>query len=1071
MQAYNILNSFNESIYFDYAPVPTFAGHINRHPFKINITSSNDSIHVVTLDSKYSKSYKPQTNKSKWSFLRPEVRFLDLNGNEIDKVITKDTKIYKNDSGILNTVSGTFMGVSGYAEFYFVDDIYNYDLAINKNKYSTIIAILQTSGVNFFDNNISEHILKTEFSNSKAIAYQPHIFHYRDPDYIKITENGVRDFINPRWSATNQHVIFTFNWNQNYVEQYYDGNEIKPINLSFNKSLPSNTNKNSIEIISKSNDIQIYYSKPVKVSFLDENRYLSPGYCKTLFNVGTASNNVILSAESTFLSPVLSGNLYSSKLWVSNPNAGLMSIIDYNSSNVFKLSSQFLQKANIYNFEVPIINKPNPRINDNLYEDVYSTTGYHNINSIAVLPGPSYQAWAIDGELNYLYKINTNGKILSAIDLLEIYKNNIGILPDPLINNQLSPNSIVLDKDLNLWITLYDNKYVLNLDSSGNFIYALDITGNVVDTIPPTTINNNWFENNQSYPYDSGNVGEYIEPAFLDVDTNNYIWVSYSNYTSGYLVKYDKNNNIHNTIVYPVCSCPQDIIINKHNDVWVSLSNNIWKTFGSIEKRDTNGNLLSSFKSIMGVNELTLDPNQNLWFTYSYSRIGCIDNITGKITTFNVLDNSDLSKYAQSNLTIPDENTDETALEGIACDIKGNLYVINSVENQIYVYDTKTKTFIDKFYVTPKGFTFWNPKGISIGLNGEYKDETLIEYNRWNKSLQAHGDWTGWKWVNKYRNDLTKQVSIKGQTNTLNFLKIPSKSLKNQFSFLASTFYKYIETNDLKKIKVSYTTSTESDTGSILDFYKINEDFDLAKQIKSYAFTPTLFNSEFLFNKFFPSIYGIYPFEHHDLGILAYEKISNFLINNSDIDTCEIKNIQSLAQSINVVDNDNYMLNYPEKLKRLMDVLSINQSRIFGSNKKNQNNFKKPDKDGSFNRGSILTLNYVVTAGTPVILRTKSLDKYDLIQTGPINENYQYNIIELIDYIKLPYNNSEWMKQYEFYEFVPTTSQIFSDNIIDWNNPQTTLTNNISSVFDWIGDEQYMDGLFSYNIYSGLGIF
>jgi hypothetical protein len=983
MQAYESV--FNESIYFGYVPVPTFAGHFNRHPFKIVISSTNDNPHVVTLDSKYSKSYKPQKNKSKWSFLRPEVRFLDLNGNEIEEIITKDTKIYKNNEGILNTISGIFMGVSGYAEFYFVDDIYNYDLAIDSDKYSTIVAILQTSGINYFNSPESNHILSTDYSNSKAIAYQPHLFLYRDPDYIKISENGIRDFINPRWPAVNQYTIFTFNWNKEYTEfDINDGNGIMPIRYesNFNKSLPSNTNTDTISIKSNSNSIKIYYNDFLKLTYKDENQYLTPGYCKTFFNVASALNNVILSATSTFFSPDVRGRYYSTKLWLSNPNAGLISIVDYNNSTIFNLNSASLLKANIYNFEVPVVT-PTYRKENGISNDTFEAGGYHSIDSIAVISYPEFKAWAIDSDLNYLYKFNTDGKILSAIDLLKLYNDNSSFLPAPIIEKQLSPTSIVLDGDQNIWITLYDNKYVLNLDSNGNFIYVLDLTSHITESLLPD-INTNWYNANQSYPDIQNEVQEFVEPTFIDVDSENNLLVTYSNYASGYLAKFSRNNNLIYSISYPVCSCPQDLIVDNQDNVWIALSNNIWRSIGGIEKRDTNGNLLSSFPSIMGVNELTLDPSQNLWFTYSYSQIGSIDNITGEIKTFNVLDNSDFSKYVPEYLN-PNINTDETILEGIACDLKGILFVINSIENRVYVYDTKTKKYINNFYVNPKGFTFWTP----------YEEgPTKIEYSLWNKSLQAHGDWMGTKWLNKFAQlEGTYQRTISGQSVPLNFIKTPSVSLEDRFAFLATTFYKYILTNEYEKIKVKPRRETLKNIDSFnLDFYKINENYDLASQIKSYAITPTLYESSYLFDKFFPSIYGSYPYNHYDLGIYSYEKISNYVLNHSDIDVCELNSLYSLADSIDN-NTDDYMLNYPLEVKRLMDILSINLSHLLGSTEKNQNYFNNSDKNGKYNKGKLLTSTYNVTAGIPVVLKTKSLNKYELIQTGPLYITNQQNKI------------------------------------------------------------------------------
>jgi hypothetical protein len=992
MQAFELNSSLNESIYFDFVPTPTYAGHLNRYPFKITITSSNDNPHVVFLDSKYSKSYTPQENKSKWSFLRPEVRFLDLSGNQIKSIVTNDTKIYKDNSGVLNTITGNFIGVSGYAEFYFVDDLYNYDLAFQNKKYSTIVAVLETSGVNFFSEDISDHILSSQYSNTRAIAYQPHIFTYRDPDYIKISENGIRDYINPRWIPVDQHVVFTFNWDSNKNEIKFEGNDSIPASLesSFNKNLPSNSNTDTIQFQAGSDQIKLFFNDPLQIKYLDNNKYLTPGYCKTFFNVGTAAFSVTLSAVATYNSPDTNGMNYSPKLWLSNPNAGLMGIVEYNFPTLFNLNSANLNKANIYNFEVPIFQPSYKRISQNengdQIDDAFPISYYHGINSIAVLPPPSYQAWGVDGELNYLYKFNSLGKILSAINLVDLVNNSVDsngytILPKPLIDYQVSPTSVVLDGNQNLWITLYDNRYVLNVDGKdGTLIYALDIEQSFPYVVPPK-INTDWYEANQGYPNLNATDENFIEPTICDVDSKNNIWVTYSNYASGYLMKFDRNNNALQSFQYPVCSCPQDIIIDNQDNVWVALSNNLWNSLGSIEKRNTNGVILSAFGPIRGMNEMALDLNQNLWFTYSYSRLGCIDNITNEITTFNVLDNSDAAHYASSEQTNPNINTDETALEGIACDLKGYLYVVNSVENQVYIYNTKTKKYVDKFYVNPKGFVFWNP---------EEGGDTLIEYNQWNKSLQAHGDWIGSRWINKYdKKDKTYQATVSGRSPTyLDFVNLISTATDDPNSYLASTFFKYIDTTYLQQIAVTHSKSQAAVSRSWnIDVFKVNENYDLAAQMKSYAFTPTLFESKYLFETFLPSIYGTYPFSHYDMGLLSYEKISNFVSNHSDVDICELDSLYNLADSVNS-NTDDYMLNYPNEIKRLMNILSVNPCRILGSTQKNQDNFKNPADDGSFNRGQLLTLNYKVTAGVPVVLKTKSLDSYEIVQTGPLGVNY-----------------------------------------------------------------------------------
>ena len=99
----------------------------------------------------------------------------------------------------------------------------------------------------------------------------------------------------------------------------------------------------------------------------------------------------------------------------------------------------------------------------------------------------------------------------------------------------------------------------------------------------------------------------------------------------------------------------------------------------------------------MGLNHLTLDWDQNVWFTFSYSHIGSINTNSGSIFVTD-LSGTGVTKNA-SDWFDPSDNTDETALEGIGCDLKGRVYVINSLENQVYVLDTRTKKFLDNFYI------------------------------------------------------------------------------------------------------------------------------------------------------------------------------------------------------------------------------------------------------------------------------------------------------------------------------------------------------------------------------------
>jgi hypothetical protein len=235
--------------------------------------------------------------------------------------------------------------------------------------------------------------------------------------------------------------------------------------------------------------------------------------------------------------------------------------------------------------------------------------------------------------------------------------------------------------------------------------------------------------------------------------------------------------------------------------------------------------------------------------------------------------------------------------------LKNNIYVINSIENKIIVYDgNNINNKKGSFNINPKGFTF------SISASNQ---PTEVSYHAWNKSAQASGDWSGFKWYNKY--------STLYYNNTSNYTKS------------GNSYYKSLSGNSNINYKTGILKYFSIYDGNYYDLFKVNENFDLSSQMKSVSFQPTLReNSPMLYDNFLSSIFNLGGFSKHDaLGIQSYEKIANFVSNQSDIDTCNINSLYDLAKSVNL-DSDDFRLNYPIDIGKSMDLLSINESRIFG---------------------------------------------------------------------------------------------------------------------------------------------
>lgn len=1061
----------NESLYFHTIPPPTYAGHLNRYPFKINITSSTVDDHYVTLASQFSKSYQTQDPENKWSFLRPQCSFLDLSGNKITQIKTTDTPIRIDDDGNISN-TGFVVGVTGTAHFYFSDDLYNTDLFINNDPYSTIIATLQTSAIKSPQDSENLDEKTPSFSNSLASVSMPHIFTWREPDFIKITENGFNKFSKIRFVNQNNPILINFGFNKSYsLDDLPDGNGVSvtdtkkfvhyaPYNSTYNVSLTSYV------LDYKNNNLNFSFTpSSLKFEYQDQYGFKTGGYYKGSFISNNSAKNCKIYCESNFLIPELSARYFNPILWISNPAAGMLATAYYfHNPKLSSVTGGYLDRVHLQSFNMPIVESiDNVKFFEN---DTMAVSGFHGINSIAALPAPTYHAWALDSELNKLYRINSLGDILIDVDLNNVFDS---FALTKYVDTQVSPSYMALDSNKNIWITFYDTPYALKFDNFGNYITRTNLYDSFGKFLGISGLNSNdpidlqrWIDT--SSVNDTTDDSNSFEPTAIDTDTNDNIWISYSNPLSGWVIKYNSNGNLINSIPYPVDACPQEIICDNKNNLWVAATSNVGNKDGYLEKRDSTGSLLSSYGPFNNINHLTLDVDQNIWFTYSYQWVGNINDKTGDFYQIKITDNSYSDKVPE--WFDANTNADETALEGITCDLFGRIYVINSIENKIFVIDSNTKNLVDKFYINPKGFVF-----TLSGINSP----TQTEFNPWSKSAQATGDWSGFRWANKYI-DKSFDNHPYFKSNGSYYKKISGTSITDYnnfdncyFSFYPKNYY---------------------------DIFKINENFDFTQKLKSVSFQKSLQESVGLFDNFFNPIFGTAPFEHDDLMVQSYEKISNFVSNQSDIDTCNIDSLYDMAESVGL-NTDDFRINYPISIKNSMDLLSINQSRLFGGELNDSFNFSNPNENLNFNRGKLLNSNtYLVSAGVPIILKTKSLKSYRIIETGYIpltstqtvldvsskGKNY-YSLNELASFLKL---GNYWNNLYEFYEYVPSTNIINAEGVIDWDisnidkklllnmlkNPNnSSLLNSLTSDYiGWDTDDGVMEFIFTYKLYKGLGL-
>jgi hypothetical protein len=265
------------------------------------------------------------------------------------------------------------------------------------------------------------------------------------------------------------------------------------------------------------------------------------------------------------------------------------------------------------------------------------------------------------------------------------------------------------------------------------------------------------------------------------------------------------------------------------------------------------------------------------------------------------------------------------------------------------------------------------------------------------------------------------------------------------------------------------------------DIYKVNEDFNAAQTFTDLAFQEKIKNNPILFNDFLGSIFGSDNYDHNSIGVKTYEKIANFIANNTDIDT---KNIQALISDMRLVDNEELVFNrastnYPEDIDRIANLASVSLNKLIGTtNKFNQNfdtrGYTQKDKYGTNIGDQIDTLTYTITAGTPIVALEKFSNSYTLLNTyQPLcaGSGQTYNLSQYTsDWgwpLVLPssFSPQDFEKYYVFFEYVDGYDGTVTDNIINFENSKTTILgptvdNSYLFASDGVFNNMFLDSLY-----------
>jgi len=686
----------------------------------------------------------------------------------------------------------------------------------------------------------------------------------------------------------------------------------------------------------------------------------------------------------------------------------------------------------------------------NFYFNAYLN---RNVYAIQVAPSGSnlnnsYCTWFADGSNDSLIKFDITGKLLSSFSFssypVKFPNNSIQNLD--LRSSELTsaaPGSLALDGNNDLWIALFDSMSAIKIDGIDGFVKATAYLPTVSALYNASSAYN--------IPELSGFAGEYLLlPSSLDTDLNNNLWVTYTHPDYSFLVKYDTNGRFLLSIPFQNLISPVEVCIDRNNYAWVTaynLSDNVQLSANGqvvpvrspiksltarndyLYKFDNSGNLMAGFPltGFKLIGNLSVDGAQNAWIIENKDTLTKVDAITNQKTNYiagsGVLSN--ITSYIGS-------------IGGIAIDTCSKVWVIHNYDNKMYYIDSylPPPTGADVLAYTPLEFPTNEPPGAVSAFEA--------------REFQAYGDWLGSRWINKYasNNNLTETRYISGQ----------------------SAFF------DLYPTSGSY------------NIQKINEDFDTEEFYSSLALSEHLQEKPILFEDFLGTIVGGISSQPYELGKTFYEKIANFVSNNADIDKANLDQLISFCNELSI-QFEQYNYPFPPQLMRLMNLLSIKHKLLWGDQNKYDSDFNNfgaiYNKNYAINLGTELsTLTSSISSGVPVVAYEKFSNKYFLVNTNLININntvWPYGSV-----LPLSTFNYDWgwgliapnslsgiriSDYYAFYNYIAKYNDKFYNNIIDWNNPLTTLSNTNSSFTDWSKDNGIMQNVMSYELTKGLRLF
>lgn len=632
---------------------------------------------------------------------------------------------------------------------------------------------------------------------------------------------------------------------------------------------------------------------------------------------------------------------------------------------------------------------------------------------------PLYGLFA-DNNNNRLIKYNFFAGLVDSANYQDIV-NNIPNIQEPLVDREISGVfGVSVDGEFNSWVA----------DANNSLIYRYNQDFELVDTIDLTEFSNI--------------IDGVSSPAqvAIDVDNNAYITL----FDSGKVIRVDGDSAAVEEL---------NILVGDNDYIDSEGRGSVQPT--AIETSLTN--VIVSYS--------IAEPENNLLILFNIDDNEQISQIdTGREHIVDIIGSRDGNTFYAVSIN---DNTNKSTL----------FKVSNSIDNFSIELQVPLDGMSQFITISESGHVWVNVDGDKLakwdGVSGDVQIHHLDNLNS-DISVDIITGLTSDSYGNVWLlNNLDKSLMI---VNGADMTILSSTEFSSDSDFVA-----YGDWNGFRwynKFGYTQTTKTitglygESDEFTILpqepqfNFNKINEDFDAKETLKSYRTTENLLDYDNFFDNFLGGIVGDKNSPNTDLGKVVFERITNFVMNHADPDTCNIRALKSFCLEVGLpIDN---IFSCPQTIQRFFDLFSISFKRLWGDDYIGEN-----VEDFVGDKIDINTYMVKVDPQVKFIL-TEKFNNYHQIITPLFIDEVESNEYPLRDYneswgwgLSIP-DGGRLEDYYDAYNLKELTSErIYS--IINWDDHLTTDVRSIDSYDNYMSEYGIAAQLLSNDLRKGLGLF